>query len=61
MILAFYAPFLALFWGLALDGPDVARRHLGEIALFFLGVPLLIPLGLPCCLRSTGTPSPGSA
>ena len=33
MILAYYAPFLALFWGLALDGPEVVRCHLGAIAL----------------------------
>ena len=47
VILAYYLPFLGSFWAMALDGPDVALRYPGEIALFFLAVALLIPLGLP--------------
>ena len=47
VILAYYLPFLLMFWSLALGTPVVGLQHPGEIALFFLAVALLVPLGLP--------------
>jgi len=47
VILSYYAPFLAIFWFVAIPRPEVALEHLVEIGLFFVLILFLIPVFLP--------------
>jgi hypothetical protein len=47
VILAYFTPFLTLYWVLALDSVGGAAERWGEIGLFFLILPCLVPLTMP--------------
>ena len=50
VILIYFIPYTLLFWVLALGGPSVAVEHWLAIAVFFIALPLCIPVcmaGLP--------------
>jgi hypothetical protein len=47
VILAYFAPFLALYWWLALDDAGWAAGRWREVGLFFLLLPLFVPVTLP--------------
>lgn len=47
VILAYFAPLLALYWALALTGPGEAVSRWREIGLFFLCLPVFVPVTMP--------------
>jgi len=47
VILVWFLPFLMVFWYLALDDLSAAAAHGPEILMFFVLLPLLVPIFLP--------------
>ena len=47
VILVYFAPFFALFWGLGVDDPSVLGTRISELVVFFVAIVVLAPVFLP--------------